>query len=153
MTIKDLIIILVISVIVVAVVVAFLIPAVQRARLEANRSVSETRIKGIDTTCYLYAQAHNGQWPDSLEVLVEQDYLPAESLVNPNRPELKVGYVYIKPARPPDELPNGIMLFYEAYEKWGEGVQTGVEFITDEAEFKKLLAEAEKYAASEGDGD
>ena len=152
MTIKDLIIILVIPVIVLAVVLAFLVPAVQRARLEANRSVSRARIKGIDTACYLYGQKNNGQWPDSLEVLVEQDYLPAELLVNPNRPELKVGYVYIKPARPADELPN-IMLFYEAYEEWGEGIQTSAGFITDEAEFKKLLAEAEKYAATERDGD
>ena len=152
MKIKDFIIILVIPVIVLAVVLAFLVPAVQRARLEANRSISATKIKGIDTACYLYGQKNNGQWPDSLEVLVEQDYLPAIALVNPNRPELKVGYVYIKPARPADELPN-IMLFYEAYEEWGEGVQTGVGFITDEAEFKKLLAEAKKYAAPERDGD
>ncbi len=152
MTIKNLIIILVIPVIVLAVVLAFLVPAVQRARLEANRSISWTRIKGIDSACYLYSQKNNGQWPDSLEVLVEQDYLPAIALVNPNRPELKVGYVYIKPTRPVDELPN-IMLFYEAYEEWGDGVQTSAGFITDEAEFKKLLAEAEKYAATESDDD
>jgi len=50
-------------------------------------------------------------------------------------------------------LPNGIPVIYEAYEEWGDGVQTSAGFITDEAEFKKLLAEAEKYAATEGDGD
>ncbi len=153
MTIKNLIIILVIPVIVLAVVLAFLVPAVQRARVEANRSISVVRMKGIDTACYLYGQRNNGQWPDSLEVLVEQEYLPVKSLLNPNRPELKVGYVYIKPTRPADEMPNGVMVIYEAYEEWGDGVQTSVGFITDEAEFKKLLAEADKYAASEGDGD
>ena len=133
--------------------VAIVIPASRRARLMANRSVSRTRIKGIDTACYLYAKKNDGQWPDSLEVLVEQDYLAAKSLVNPNRPELKVGYVYIKPTKPFGKLPDQTMVIYEVYEEWGEGIQTSAGFIKDEAEFKKLLAEAEKYAATEGDGD
>ena len=154
MTIKNLIIILVIPVIVIAVVLAFLVPAYQRARLEANRSISRTRIKGIDTACYMYGQQNNGQWPDSLEVLVEQDYLQAIALVNPNRPELKVGYV-VRPTKPKPakELPNGIPVIYEAYEEWGEGIQTSAGFMKDEAEFKKLLAEAEKYATTKGDED
>ena len=130
-----------------------LIPAVQRARVQANRAVSSTTIKGIDSACYLYAQKNDGNWPDSLESLVEQGYLEAKALVNPNRPDLKVGYVYIKPARPWDERPRGLMVIYEAHEEWGQGIETSAGFIEDEKDFKKLLAEAKKYAVIEGNGD
>ena len=60
------------------ILVVVLIPQVREARREANRSVSLTRIRGIDTACYLYAQQNNGEYPPTLEVLVEQGLLPAK---------------------------------------------------------------------------
>ena len=127
---------------VVALLATILIPAVLSARLEANRAVSASRIMGIDTACYLYTNANNGEWPENLEVLVEQGLLAAESLVNPSRPHLKPGYVYIRPARPSDEWPP-VLMVYEAYDEWGEGIQTsGWGFMKDEAEFMEVLAQA-----------
>ena len=134
---------------VVALLIALLVPAALRARMEADRAVSATNMKAIDTACYLYTNANNGQWPESLEALVEQGLLPAKSLINPGRPKQKSGYVYIRPASPADERPP-VLMIYEAYDEWGEGIQTvGCRrgHIADEAEFKKLLAQAHEEVA------
>ena len=132
---------------VVALFIALLVPAVLRARMEADRAISATNMRGIGTACYLYTKANNGEWPESLEVLVKEGLLAPESLVNPGRPEQKPGYIYIRPARPADEWPP-VLMIYEAYGEWGEGVQTlGWGFMSDEAEFKKLLAQAHEEVA------
>ena len=131
------------AVVVIPLLLALFIPSIQKARREADQAVSMTNIKAIDAGCYLYSEKNNGQWPDNLEVLVKQEYLPAERLVNPSRPELKEGYVYIKPAKPAKEWPP-VLMIYEGYDKWGDGINTSLGFISDEGEFKKLLAEANK---------
>ena len=54
---------LLVVVAIIALLVAILIPAVQRAREEANRAVCMTNLKGIDTAMYIYANAHRGSYP------------------------------------------------------------------------------------------
>ena len=99
---------------------------------------------GISTACYLYADAHNGEWPESLDVLAEEGVLKKESLINPSRPELKVGYIYIKPEKLADEWLGGLFV-YEAYEEWGDGINTNIGFISNESELKQLLIEPENW--------
>ena len=54
---------LLVVVAIIALLVAILIPAVQRAREEANRAVCATNLKGIDTASYLYANSHHEKYP------------------------------------------------------------------------------------------
>ena len=54
---------LLVVVAIIALLVAILIPAVQRAREEANRAVCATNLKGIDTASYLYANTNHDMYP------------------------------------------------------------------------------------------
>ena len=54
---------LLVVVAIIALLVAILVPAVQRAREEANRVVCATNIKGMDTSCMLYAQSSSNKYP------------------------------------------------------------------------------------------
>ena len=120
-----------------------LVPKVRDARMQANRSAQLTNFLAIEHACYLYGQTNDGQYPPTLEVLVEQGLLSGKSLLNPNRPWQKIGYVYIRPANP-DVL--GLTV-YEAFDEWNEGVMTNLGFITNQDLFKKVLAETQQ-----GDG-
>ena len=78
--------------------------------------------------------------------LVQQGYLSAKSLVNPNRPEEKVSYIYIRPTGLLGEFKQGLsrIMIYEVYEEWGEGINVGfvdgrIRVEGREEEFKKLL--------------
>ena len=82
--------------------------------------------------------------------------LSAKSLVNPNRPEQKVGYVYIRPTELLGKSKQGLsrIMVYELYEKWREGISVcsvddGIWFIKDEEQFKKLLAQARQTSPGE----
>ena len=103
---------LLVVVAIIALLVAILVPAVHRAKEEANRSVCGTRLKGIDTACFLYANANRARYPvgyrhdqhatnlddwddydasadvtltpeDSFAVLVYREYLPTSMLICP----------------------------------------------------------------------
>ena len=54
---------LLVVVAIIALLVAILVPAVQRAREQANRTVCGTRLKGIDTACYVYADIFDNEYP------------------------------------------------------------------------------------------
>lgn len=54
---------LLVVVAIIALLVAILIPAVQRAREEANRAVCATNLKGIDTASMLYANSNRNTYP------------------------------------------------------------------------------------------
>lgn len=107
---------------------------------------SAMNIKRMVLVCYQYGDK-NGQWPDTLESLLGKGIEP-ELLVNPARPELANGYIYIKPKLPDDmqHNPEKKIVLYEAYETWGDGIYVGfadghVEFIKQEADFLKLLSQ------------
>ena len=54
---------LLVVVAIIALLVAILIPAVQRAREEANRAICGTNLHGIDQAAYLYSQANHNKYP------------------------------------------------------------------------------------------
>ena len=124
--------------------VALLISKVPEARREANRAVSMTNIRAIDQACVLYAQTYEGEYPPSLEAMMKEGLLSAKTLVNPDRPEYKVGYVYLRPSAGMDSPPG--LLVYEKFEEWDGGIMTSFGLITDEELFKKVLAESQQEA-------
>lgn len=123
-----------------------LIPPIANARTQALRTVSAVNMRGIMTALYQCGEKHNKQWPESLDVLVKENYVQPKSLVNPTRPPGKTGYIYVRPSEELGKQPERLVL-YEAFDKWDEGVYVSfgdahVEWVADEARFKKLLAEA-----------
>ncbi len=102
---------LLVVVAIIALLVAILVPAVQRAREQANRAVCATNLKGIDNASYIYASSNadryprgyahddslidDGLWPDysfgdtitpedSFALLHHQGLLPLKSLICPS---------------------------------------------------------------------
>ena len=122
-------------------------PAFIRARRLAKRATSAANINSIGKGVALYVTDNKGQFPPDLAAL--KPYLgPAwkKMLTNPLRPDLEVGYVYVRPAVKLSDVkePANTIVIYEAHEKWGEGINVGfadghVQRIADQAEFKKLL--------------
>jgi len=118
-----------------------------QARRQAKRAVSASHISGILKAVYMYAAENKDQWPPDLSAL--KRHLGREwkkMLTNPLRPELEVGYVYVRPAAKTTDVkdPAGTVVLYEAHEKWGEGINVGfadghVSRMTDQAKFKELL--------------
>ena len=73
---------LLVVVAIIALLVAILIPAVQRAREEANRAACAATLKGLDTALYLYANSNRESYPfgwDDYDAVndVWNDYDPA----------------------------------------------------------------------------
>jgi len=104
-------------------------------RVKTARKMTEILRMGL-----AYVQEHGGQWPDQLQDLARYG-LTDDALVNPNRPNLKVGYVYRKPSTAAS--PQQVVL-YEAYDAWNEGVNAGcadghIEFIRNESALKERL--------------
>jgi prepilin-type N-terminal cleavage/methylation domain-containing protein len=54
---------LLVVVAIIALLVAILIPAVQRAREEANRAVCATNLRGLDQASYIYANSNHEKYP------------------------------------------------------------------------------------------
>ncbi len=101
----------------------------------------------------------DGEFPESLEALVKAGSINAKLLVNPRQPDRSPGYVYVRPTmRSKDlRLPMETVILYEAYDKWSDGINTvfadsHVEFMADEAKFKKLLAETQRLNAKSAPG-
>jgi len=108
-----------------------------------KRVMSATNMDRILKACRKYVNDHGGQWPDSLQDLVKYG-LEKDTLTNPRQPSSKLGYVYLKPSVSP---PESIVVLYEAYDTWNNGISVGfanyhVLFIKKESEFKRRLEES-----------
>lgn len=63
-----------------------LMPAFERARNSARQLKASTQLRGILQGGVVYSMEHRDQYPDSIEVLVEQGLVPREMLVSPFGP-------------------------------------------------------------------
>ncbi len=133
-----------------------LAPPIRRAREQARRAMSAVNVRAIAKAICMYAADHNGRPPEGLQVLAESKMIDARTLTNPARPEMKVGYVYLKPPLPLDKLPEvyKVILVYEAHDAWKGGINVGfadghVELVRDEGRFKELLAKSKAVKAKE----
>jgi hypothetical protein len=69
-------------------------PAFKAGMAAALEAASLVHAKQIDTACHMYAAAHNGSFPNSLDELVP-NYLPNRSmLISPLMPSDPDGYTY-----------------------------------------------------------
>jgi len=97
----------------------------------------------------MYTQEHKGQWPDDLQTTTKAMKLPDVVLRNPQQPQAKTPYVYLKPATPMP-APQNTIVVHESTEGAREGINVGfgdghVEFMTLES-FQKQLEEQKKAA-------
>jgi len=112
---------------------------------ERQRTASKYNVHNILLACAMYAQDHEGEWPDGLTAVRGTAYLTSERVFrNPTRPELVVGYAYRKP---PKDAPPNMVVIYEKHEEWpASGVVVGfrdlaVTLVKRESEFKRMLEE------------
>jgi hypothetical protein len=131
-----------------------LAPFVVRQRQEALAMHSMSNLQNIAVACVLHAEGHGGEWPESLQVLIDGGRLPSSDLlVNPRAPDAPAGYVYVRPAG--DALLEGAVVLYEAHDEWPPGgvyVAFGdchTELVKDQARFEELLAPAARPPASD----
>jgi prepilin-type processing-associated H-X9-DG protein len=123
---------------------------VQKTRDRASRMISMNNMRQIILGCYNYAENHNKKWPASMDELSKMpDLSESPQIFNNPRPRKsggKSGYVYL----PPKDLSqvkdvSRLIVLYEAYDDWDGGIGVGyadghVEFVQNQAEFKKQLA-------------
>ena len=66
-----------------------IMPSLQQARYQSQRTVSLSNVKGILVACKIYANEHKGQWPHSLkELVVDEGFLaPTAVFVSPYDPD------------------------------------------------------------------
>lgn len=110
-----------------------------------KRSQTASNMRQILLTCLVYAQDHEGRWPDSLKDLTQRG-LAKDTLNNPRQPEREIGYVYVKPRTP---LSPSQIVLYEKYDSWGDGINVGyvdghVQFIKKESNFKNELTKPDE---------
>ena len=118
-------------------------PLLREVRESASRVACVQNVQAITMALHWHCQAHEGEWPEELEGLVD-----AGLLQNPRRPGSQVGYVYVKPPAPANKLErtNRVVVIYEAHDEWPEGgivvgfADSHVE-IVNEAEFRELVGE------------
>ncbi|HVT80015.1 MAG TPA: hypothetical protein VHM90_05105, partial [Phycisphaerae bacterium] len=110
------------------------------------RQKTEESLYLILNGCERYKQ-RQGRWPESLQVLVDGNYITAERLVNPRRPDAKPGWGY-RVSRNAEMEP----MVWEMFEKWptegaGKDFPAGifvahygsVKVVVKEEEFKRLV--------------
>lgn len=68
-------------------------PAAEEQKL---RMLCDRRIHNLAQGCVRYRRDHD-RWPESLDVLVELNYVEAEDLINPRQPDRKPGFIYRQP--------------------------------------------------------
>ena len=75
---------LLVVVAIIAMLVAIMVPAVQSAREQANRTLCGTRIKGLDIGSMVYARAFDKKYPVGYEHIEDPNYPDEWTLYDPN---------------------------------------------------------------------
>ena len=114
-----------------------------RARQVALRVQSSSNIRQILVACTMYRNDNKDTWPDDFKGLDKYVKVP-QVFTNPAKPDLKPGYVYLKPVEPIVD-PSGHVVVYEAHTDFGDGVNVGfadghVEWVGQKQQFEQMLA-------------
>ncbi len=118
-----------------AMLVSVLLPSLARARELSKRLVSQSNMRGIVTSCTIYANDHDGQWPPNLQTLVDEGAFTADMLKSPKHQRGRDCYVYIAGQTEAGDYRNVVL--YERRElNDGEGVN--VAFLDGHVEFMRL---------------
>lgn len=121
-------------------------PALRQARQRAVQVSSASNMRQILLAGVMYANDHKGKWAPSLQAIAAGVGLHPSVLTNPARPQAKPAYIYVQPADPNN---GGLLVLYEAFDKWPGQVNVGfadghVEAVRDEQQFQQLLKAAGK---------
>ena len=121
---------------------------------QTQRIRSASNIRQLLQGWMMYANENKGAAPNSLEQLQKAEDMSDAVLVDPRHPQMKPGYVYIKPPNVPDPgiaHPDEWIVIYERFNHFGEGINVGfadghVEWISDEKQFNQMLQKAQRPA-------
>lgn len=92
---------------------AILMPALSKTKRIAQRTVSATNLKSIGLASIVYADDHNGDFPQTLDVLVSESDLSPKSLISPRKPDGFDGPDYILIKGLTTAAPAAMVLAYE----------------------------------------
>jgi len=81
------------------------LPAIESARDAARNTEAKVHARVLAMACIAY-QADTGDWPESLDVLVDEHYLDQPTLENPLHPGM--GWEYHRPD--PDHKPSDVLI-------------------------------------------
>lgn len=118
-------------------------------REQARHTMAAAPLAAMGKGFALYALEHQDKLPPNLQVLVDEQGNPLQTLVNPAQPQRRPGFIYLKPTQETMSKVNGAqLLVYEAFDEWPrDGIWVlfaagNVGMIRDPAEFRKLVADA-----------
>ena len=103
---------------------AMTVPAFSRSRGLAKRSMSASNLSQVAIACMIYANDHNGKYPDSIDTLVAGGHLIDQILESPLKPKGFAGpsYIYVA-GQNADSYPENILAYENpAYSSQGVNV-------------------------------
>ena len=120
-----------------AMLISILLPSLTRARELAKRAVSAANLAGIGIGLHIWANDHEGEFPETLDDLIEEGITTHKQLNSPRDPrgEAAVSYVYIGGQADSADLRNIL-----AYERVTGAEGTSVLFLDAHVEWMKLDA-------------
>ena len=128
-----------------------------RARAVARRVQSASNIRQMLMACMMFKNDNKNAWPADRQAFEQAVAKYArrgrggrDVLVNPQHPDVRPAYVYIKPSRP-DPDPQSVVI-YESHKEFGEGINVGfadghVEWVAQKKAFDEMLARTAQDAA------
>jgi prepilin-type processing-associated H-X9-DG protein len=116
-----------------ALVVAILLPSLARARELAKRAVSASNLRGIGQGMHIYANDHDGRFPERFDDLIKAGMIVPGYLNSPRDDEGNVSYVYVSGQTDNDD-PRNVL----AYEKIIGDEGTIVLFLDGHVQWMKL---------------
>jgi hypothetical protein len=134
-------------------------PSLILARQQAKRYYAMNNICQFGRGMQIF-YAMNNRWPDDIRQIVEVAMrMPYDEnmdvLKNPQRPDMKPAYIYLKPAMPVSKIedPGKMVFMYEHFDAWNGGIAVGwldghADFIADQEQFEKALAHTKAQNAA-----
>lgn len=127
-------------------------PMFRQQQAVALRGKSASNIRQVLMAAAMYQAEHKGEWPEKLDD-VKKYLKDAPVMTNPQQPERKNPFVYLKP-KTPVKMPAQHVVMHESYDKFGEGINVGfadghVEWIGQERRFKDLLLQTMEENSAE----
>jgi prepilin-type processing-associated H-X9-DG protein len=90
-----------------------LMPALSKTKKVAQRVVSGTNLKSIGMACFVYSADYDGNFPQTLDVLISECDLSPKSLISPRKPDGFEGPDYILVQGLSTASPATMVLAYE----------------------------------------
>jgi len=98
---------------------SIMLPSLAKARQTAKSAVSASNLRGIGVACMIYANDHDGQFPDSFDALLDSGMITEKMLQSPSDyPDPGVSYIYIAGQNESGDPRNVV-----AYERLYDGLE------------------------------